>query len=125
MDASKAIAAMATNAGDVWEYISGGTGQGKTLEKDPLPLIAVTTTAGTGSEVDAWGVISNPETNEKIGFGGDDRLFPVLAVVDPQLMLTVPRNTRLIRVSTRCSIPRKCISENSRTASAICSPRRR
>ena len=90
MDASKAIAAMATNAGDVWDYISGGTGKGKTLEKDPLPLIAVTTTAGTGSEVDAWGVISNPETNEKIGFGGDDRLFPVLAVVDPQLMLTVP-----------------------------------
>lgn len=90
MDASKAIAAMATNAGDVWDYISGGTGKGKTLEKDPLPLIAVTTTAGTGSEVDAWGVISNPETNEKIGFGGDDRLFPVLALVDPQLMLTVP-----------------------------------
>ena len=90
MDASKAIAAMATNAGDVWDYISGGTGKGKTLEKDPLPLIAVTTTAGTGSEVDARGVISNPETNEKIGFGGDDRLFPVLALVDPQLMLTVP-----------------------------------
>lgn len=64
MDASKAIAAMATNAGDVWDYISGGTGKGKTLEKDPLPLIAVTTTAGTGSEVDAWGVISNPETTK-------------------------------------------------------------
>lgn len=90
MDASKAIAAMATNEGDLWDYISGGTGKGKALEKAPLPLIAVTTTAGTGSEVDAWGVISNPETNEKIGFGGDDRLFPVLAVVDPQLMLTVP-----------------------------------
>ena len=90
MDASKAIAAMATNDGDVWDYISGGTGGGKPLTADPLPLVCITTTAGTGSEVDQWGVISNPETNEKIGFGGDDRLFPVLAIVDPELMCTVP-----------------------------------
>lgn len=90
MDASKAIAAMATNDGDLWDYISGGTGKGKPLGKDPLPLIAITSTAGTGSEVDQWGVISNLETNEKIGFGGDDRLFPVLAIVDPELMTTVP-----------------------------------
>ncbi|MGF7144494.1 alcohol dehydrogenase [Anaerotaenia torta] len=90
MDASKAMAALATNEGDVWDYISGGTGKGKPLTADPLPIIAITTTAGTGSEVDAWGVITNDETNEKIGFGGDDRLFPVLAIVDPELMTTVP-----------------------------------
>ena len=57
---------------------------------DPLPIICITTTAGTGSEVDQWGVITNDKTNEKIGFGGDDRLFPVLAIVDPELMLSVP-----------------------------------
>lgn len=90
MDASKAIAAMATNEGDLWDYVSGGTGKGKPLGKAPLPLVAITTTAGTGSEADQWGVISNLETNEKIGFGGDDRLFPLLAVVDPELTLTVP-----------------------------------
>lgn len=90
MDASKAIAAMATNDGDLWDYISGGTGKGLPLVNAPLPVVAITTTAGTGSEVDQWGVISNPETNEKIGFGGDDRLFPVLAIVDPELMTTVP-----------------------------------
>lgn len=90
MDASKAIAAMATNEGDLWDYISGGTGKGKPLSVDPLPIVCITTTAGTGSEVDQWGVISNDETNEKIGFGGDDRLFPVLAIVDPELMITVP-----------------------------------
>jgi alcohol dehydrogenase len=90
MDASKAIAAMATNEGDVWDYISGGTGKGKAILNAPLPIVAITTTAGTGSEVDQWGVISNAETNEKIGFGGDDRLFPVLAIVDPELMVTVP-----------------------------------
>ena len=90
MDASKAIATMATNLGDVWDYISGGTGKGQPIKVDPLPIICITTTAGTGSEVDQWGVITNDKTNEKIGFGGDDRLFPVLAIVDPELMLSVP-----------------------------------
>ena len=90
MDASKAIATMATNSGDVWDYISGGTGKGQPIKVDPLPIICITTTAGTGSEVDQWGVITNDKTNEKIGFGGDDRLFPVLAIVDPELMLSVP-----------------------------------
>lgn len=90
MDASKAIATMATNSGDVWDYINGGTGKGQPIKVDPLPIICITTTAGTGSEVDQWGVITNDKTNEKIGFGGDDRLFPVLAIVDPELMLSVP-----------------------------------
>lgn len=90
MDASKAIAAMATSSGDLWDYISGGTGKGQPLTEQPLPIVAITTTAGTGSEVDQWGVISNDETNEKIGFGGYDSLFPVLSIVDPELMTTVP-----------------------------------
>lgn len=90
MDASKAIAAMATNDGDLWDYIAGGTGKGMPLAKEPLPVVAITTTAGTGSEVDQWGVVSNEETNEKIGFGGYDSLFPQIAVVDPELMKSVP-----------------------------------
>ena len=92
MDSAKAMAAMATNPGHVWDYISGGTGGGKPLSEDPLPLVCITTTAGTGSEVDQWGVITNGETKEKIGFGGDDRLFPVLSIVDPELMSTIPPN---------------------------------
>lgn len=90
MDASKAIAAMATNEGDLWDYVLGGTGKGRSLANEPLPIVAITTTAGTGSEVDQYGVISNEETHEKIGFGGYDSLFPKLAVVDPELMATVP-----------------------------------
>ena len=90
MDASKAIASMATNDGDLWDYVYGGTGKCKPLKEAPLPIIAITTTAGTGSEVDEYGVITNPETHEKIGFGGDPRLFPVVAIVDPELMKTVP-----------------------------------
>ncbi len=90
MDASKAIASMATNDGDLWDYVCGGTGKGKPLSKAPLPIIAITTTAGTGSEVDEYGVITNPDTHEKIGFGGDVRLFPAVAIVDPELMVSVP-----------------------------------
>ena len=90
MDASKAMAFMATNPGDVWDYISGGTGKGQTMVNKPLPLVCITTTAGTGSEADQWGVITNDETNEKIGFGGYDDLFPVLSIVDPELMKSVP-----------------------------------
>ena len=90
MDASKAIASMATNDGDLWDYVCGGTGKGKPLIKAPLPIIAITTTAGTGSEVDEYGVITNPDTHEKIGFGGDVRLFPAVAIVDPELMVSVP-----------------------------------
>lgn len=90
MDASKAIATMATNDGDLWDYVFGGTGKGQLLKAAPLPIIAITTTAGTGSEVDQFGVITNDITNEKIGYGGDDRLFPVIAIVDPELMKSVP-----------------------------------
>lgn len=85
MDASKAIAVMAANDGDFWEYVQGSR---KVLNK-PLPIVAVTTTAGTGSEVDPFAVISNPELNQKIGFGIPD-LFPVIAVIDPELMISVP-----------------------------------
>jgi alcohol dehydrogenase len=90
MDASKAIATMATNDGDCWDYVHGGSGKEMPIENKPLPIIAITTTAGSGSEVDPWGVVTNEEKHEKIGFGGIDELFPVLAIVDPELMLTVP-----------------------------------
>jgi len=70
--------------------MNGGTGKGQPLTKKPLPVVAITTTAGTGSEVDQWGVVTNEETNEKMGFGGYDSLYPVLAIVDPELMKSVP-----------------------------------
>ena len=89
LDSSVAISAMATNEGDLWDYVCGGTGKGKLLINKGLPIVTITTTAGTGSEINCWGVISNLETKEKIGFG-DPRLTPVLAVVDPELMMTVP-----------------------------------
>lgn len=89
IDSAKAIAIMATNDGDLWDYVYGGTGGAQRMKKPPLPVVAITTTAGTGTEADAWAVVTNEETSEKIGFG-NDRTFPVLSIVDPDLMLSVP-----------------------------------
>lgn len=90
LDSAVAVAAMATNPGDLWDYVVGGTGKAQPLSCDPLPIVTVTLTAGTGSELNNWGVISKLDTHEKIGFGGDPRLIPKIAVVDPELMRTVP-----------------------------------
>lgn len=89
MDAAKAIAIMSTNDGDLWDYVLMGTGKGKPYTQTPLPLIAITTTAGTGSETDSGGVITNPDTKEKTAVFGYE-LFPRLAIVDPELMQSVP-----------------------------------
>ncbi|HBN96004.1 MAG TPA: alcohol dehydrogenase, partial [Firmicutes bacterium] len=72
-----------------WDYIGGGTGKGQPIPNGLLPVVAITTTAGTGTEADPWTVITNEETKEKIGFGNQDT-FPTLSVVDPKLMLSVP-----------------------------------
>lgn len=90
IDASKAIALMATNEGKLWDYMGAGTGKGLPVKQKPLPVIAITTTAGTGSEANSAFVVSNQETNEKIGMYLPE-LFPVISVVDPELMTTVPQ----------------------------------
>lgn len=89
LDSAVAVAAMATNPGNLWDYVSGGTGKGQPPVNAALPIVTVATSSGTGSEINCWGVISNHQTNEKIGFG-DPSIVPVLAVVDPELMKTVP-----------------------------------
>lgn len=94
IDSSKSIAVMATNPGDYWDYISGGSGLGKPLVNKPLPVIAITTTAGTGTEADPFTVITSG--TEKIGFG-DDTTYPYISVCDPKLMLTVPKDLTLFQ----------------------------
>ncbi|MDK2808383.1 MAG: alcohol dehydrogenase [Clostridiales bacterium] len=89
IDSAKSIAVMATNEGDYWDYISGGSGKALPVANDPLPIVAITTTAGTGTEADPWTVITKEDTKEKIGFGYE-KTFPVLSVIDPTLMTTVP-----------------------------------
>lgn len=89
MDASKAIGLMATNGGDLWDYVMFGTGKQQWPANPGLPIVAITTTAGTGSETDGGAVITNPETNEKTGVFGPGT-YPVLAIIDPELMMSVP-----------------------------------
>lgn len=89
LDSATAISAMTTNPGDLWDYVCGGTGKGQPLVNPGLPVVTIATSSGTGSEINCWGVISNLDTHEKIGFG-DPILNPVLAIVDPELMRTVP-----------------------------------
>lgn len=89
IDSAKSIAIMARNEGDYWDYVGGGTAKGQPIPNAPLPVVAITTTAGTGTEADPWTVITNEDTKEKIGFG-NQYTFPALSVVDPELMLSVP-----------------------------------
>lgn len=86
IDSAKAIVLAATNPGNYWEYVKG-----REVENAALPIVAIPTTAGTGTESDPWTVITNLETNEKIGFG-IKQLFPTLSIVDPELMVSVPAN---------------------------------
>ncbi|MBP2072570.1 MAG: alcohol dehydrogenase [Thermoanaerobacterium sp.] len=89
IDSSKAIAVMAKNPGDYWDYVSGGSGKGMEVKNGALPIVAIPTTAGTGTESDPWAVVTKTETNEKIGFGCK-YTYPTLSIVDPELMVSIP-----------------------------------
>ena len=89
MDASKSIAMLIPQHTDcLWDFANSPAGGKKMPTEKSLPWIAITTSAGTGSEVDATSVISNPSVYEKIGVSGC--AFATIAVVDPELMRTVP-----------------------------------
>jgi alcohol dehydrogenase len=87
LDSSKAVAAMATNPGSILDY----TGIDKLLRK-PLPVVAIPTASGTGSEVTFWSVFLDDRTKLKTAAGGV-LLFPALALCDPELTLTLPPAT--------------------------------
>lgn len=86
IDSAKSIAIMVNNPGTYWDYVKGN----KEITEEVLPVVAIPTTAGTGTEADPWTVITNTETNEKIGFGIPET-FPILSIVDPALMVSVPQ----------------------------------
>lgn len=88
LDMAKAAAAMAANPGDVLEYLEV-IGEGKELSEDPLPVIAIPTTAGTGSEVTSNAVIGSDEHLVKVSLR-HRKMLPAVAIVDPSLTLTLP-----------------------------------
>lgn len=88
IDSAKSIAVMACNEGDYWDYILSGSGKGRPVKK-ALPIIAIPTTAGTGTEADPWTVITHETAQEKIGFGCE-LTYPTISIIDPELMVSIP-----------------------------------
>ncbi|NOY75727.1 MAG: iron-containing alcohol dehydrogenase [Kiritimatiellaeota bacterium] len=86
MDTAKGAAVSATHGGKIWPYAIGD----KEITDSVLPIVAITTTSGTGSQCTCFAVISNHETKQKPGMGSP-LILPKLAIVDPELMLSVPR----------------------------------
>ena len=89
IDVAKATAVMAVTEGDLWEYAYTGTGGRKELT-NALPIVTISTTCGTGTESDQFCVITNEETQEKLDFIAD-AMFPTVSIIDPELMMTLPR----------------------------------
>lgn len=84
IDTAKAIAAAFYYEGDAWEMIASRSVITKTL-----PVVTILTTAATGSEANFGAVISNEETNEKLGINST-ALFPKVSILDPTYTFTVP-----------------------------------
>jgi alcohol dehydrogenase class IV len=90
IDLGKGVAALAANPGDVFDYLEV-VGAGRPLMRPGLPCIAVPTTAGTGAEVTKNSVFEVPEHGVKVSLRSSF-ILPKLAVVDPELMLDVPKD---------------------------------
>ncbi len=88
VDAGKAIAALIGAGGDPLDYLEV-IGEGRKLERPPVPFIAAPTTAGTGSEVTRNAVLGSPEHRVKASLRSP-LMLPDLAVVDPELTVEVP-----------------------------------
>lgn len=98
LDVGKAIAMLATNAGNIsdFEIRSDKEVLAARVKKHSLPLFTIPTTAGTGSEVDFWAVISNTSTRFKMLVGqaplcpGGPYMGATVALVDPLMTMSLP-----------------------------------
>lgn len=93
MDVAKAVGVVARYGGSITEYEGGDRVPG-----DIIPLIAIPTTAGTGSEVTAFSVITDHSRNYKLTVFSY-KLIPAYAILDPELLTTAP-----VSVAAACGI---------------------
>ncbi len=93
IDHGKALAALIPAPHRALRYLEV-VGEGKPLDVAPLPLIAIPTTAGTGAEVTRNAVIQIPEARRKVSLR-DARLYPKVALVDPDLCMSCPKHVTL------------------------------
>ena len=84
LDTAKGCNFILTNGGRMQDYWGSGKAQ-----KPMLPLIAIPTTAGTGSECQSYALIADPDTHQKMACG-DPKAAPRVAVLDPVLTLSQP-----------------------------------
>ncbi len=84
LDTGKCVAIRATDERPLLEL----AGLGK-VDQEPLPLVAIPTTAGTGSEVSYWAVTRDDDTSTKFSVGGE-LVFPRVALCDPELTVGLP-----------------------------------
>jgi alcohol dehydrogenase len=84
MDTAKGINFILTNGGRMQDY--WGTNK---AAKPMLPMVAVPTTTGTGSEAQSYALITDPETHQKMACG-DEKALPKIAILDPDLTATQP-----------------------------------
>jgi alcohol dehydrogenase class IV len=87
IDTAKAIAVGATHPGVAWDYVY--TEKKTANSSATLPIIAVTTTSGTGSHTTKYAVFTNPDLKVKSTIV-NEAVFPKAAIVDPELMRTMP-----------------------------------
>ncbi len=90
LDAAKAIAIVSSNEGFAWEYVNYPEGP-KSIPYYTRPVIAIPTTAGTGSEVNKYSVLSNPNRKEKIAIAHSLN-YPKVAIVDPELTMSMDKD---------------------------------
>jgi alcohol dehydrogenase class IV len=89
IDFAKGLAVALSHEEDIWSYVNVG---GKSLLRPSaktLPVVAVATTSGTGSEVTPFSILTNPRTSEKCAIVSEN-IFPRIAIIDPELTLTLP-----------------------------------
>ena len=91
IDVAKAAAICATHSESAWQYVNLSNRPPQPIHSNVLPIIAVPTTAGTGSEVTPYAVLSNDETIQK-GTVKSPYIFPKAAILDPELALKLPKN---------------------------------
>ena len=123
LDLAKAVAALVTNEHDVMHYLEV-VGDGKPLEADPLPVIAIPTTFGTGSEVTKNSVIDVPDHQRKVSLRSE-KMVPKFAIIDPDMSIGIPASVAatsgidaLIHVSEAfvCNTPCHALDAKSKHA---------
>ncbi|OBT12095.1 alcohol dehydrogenase [Vibrio sp. UCD-FRSSP16_10] len=83
IDMGKALSAMITNSGDLYDYVEV-IGRNVPIKSLPLPMIAIPTTASTGSEVTKSAVLKSTQDKVKVSLRGPE-ILPTVAIVDPTL----------------------------------------